>query len=72
MRFTALEDFWSEELQSQIAKGLSYEVKEEHGKIFELAPKWLKEGKIREGGPEPKVSATGEVGETKIVKKEKN
>lgn len=49
MQFTALEDFWSDELQSQYCKGLSYRVRPGDDRLAGLVPKWIAEGKIAEG-----------------------
>ena len=70
MQFTALEDFWCEETQSQYVEGLSYTVRPAEAfnlaampakqaakvrarcaALAALAPQWLAQGKIREGGP---------------------
>ena len=53
MRFTALEDFFAEETQSQYVHGLSYTVE---SKLIDLAPKWIREGKIEWGAPESRVT----------------
>lgn len=45
--FEALEDFFSEELQSQYVKGLSYSVRTLDAKLIEESAKWLAEGKIK-------------------------
>jgi hypothetical protein len=56
MRFTVVDDFYSEELGSQYVAGLSYEARDADDKLKKLIPKWIKEGKVREGGPEATVS----------------
>lgn len=60
MRFTVISDFFSEELGSQYCAGLNYEAREGDTKLMELVPQWIKEGKVREGGPQAIVSGTAE------------
>jgi hypothetical protein len=55
MRFTALQDFYSDETQSQYVAGLSYAAGLSDEKLRELIPKWIAEGKVVEGGPEATV-----------------
>jgi hypothetical protein len=59
-RFTIVEDFWSDELQSQYCAGLSYEAQDDNTKLLELLPQWIAAGKAREGGPTVEVTGTGE------------
>ena len=51
-RFTVLDDFFSDDLQSQYVAGLSYEVGENDDKLASLVDGWIAEGKAREGGPQ--------------------
>ena len=60
-RFTAVKDFFSDELQSGYVAGMSYEAQDHDEKLLELIPKWLKEGKIKENGADAIVSGTAEV-----------
>lgn len=48
LRFVALKDFFSEELQSQYVTGLSYTVFPDaaHAKLAALVPQWVDEGMI--------------------------
>lgn len=57
MRFTATQDFFSEETKSQYVEGLSYTVRDE--KLAALAKQWLKEGKITLAEPAAKVEGKG-------------
>jgi len=50
MRFTAVQDFFSEETQSQYAAGMSYAAADD--RLRDLVAKWIAEGKVVEGGPE--------------------
>jgi len=54
-RFTVIDNFKSEETQSEYVAGLSYEG-HEGDKVTGLIDKWIKEGKVREGGPISEVS----------------
>lgn len=54
--FTPVEDFFSEEFQSQYVKGLSYQAKPEDGKLLALLPEWVEAGKVYLGSP--KASST--------------
>jgi hypothetical protein len=47
-RFTALEDFYSEETRSQYVKDLGYTAN--NPELEKLAEKWVREGKVRWGG----------------------
>lgn len=59
MDFTAVKDFWSDELQSQYAAGLSYTARDADKKLLSLVPKWVKEGKAVYGRA-PSASVGGE------------
>lgn len=60
MDFTATKDFYSEELKSQYAKGMSYTARSDNVKLLEVLPKWEREGKIVYGRPAPaKVAGRG-------------
>jgi uncharacterized protein YrzB (UPF0473 family) len=59
--FTVIDSFESEEFQCEYVAGLSYTARDEDDKLLGLIDKWIKEGKIREGGPEAIVSGTAEV-----------
>lgn len=69
-RFTVIDGFYSEELESEYVAGLSYEARDEDDKLLALIPKWIEEGKVREGGPVATVSGTAEVSDTTDAKKE--
>jgi hypothetical protein len=60
MRFTAIENFYSEETRSQYVAGLSYIITTaaHDDKLAELVPKWIAQGLVREGGPEAKMSGS--------------
>ena len=60
-RFTAIDDFHSEEFNCDYVAGLSYEARDEDEKLLGLLDKWIDEGKVREGGPVAEVSGGGEV-----------
>jgi hypothetical protein len=51
-RFTALDNFTSEDLRCEYVAGLSYEARDEDELLLSLLPQWIEEGKVREGGPE--------------------
>jgi hypothetical protein len=55
MRFTALQDFYSDETQSQYVAGLSYETGPKDHKLIELVPQWIVDGLVQMGGPTAKV-----------------
>ena len=55
MRFTALQDFYSEETQSQYVAGLSYETRPGDRRLIELVPQWIVDGLVELGGPAAKV-----------------
>ena len=61
-RFTVIDSFKSEELKSEYVAGLSYEARDEDEKLLGLLDQWIKEGKVREGGPEAQMSGTDEDG----------
>jgi hypothetical protein len=60
-RFTVIDSFFSDELQSGYEAGLSYEARDEDETLLGLLDQWIDEGKVREGGPESQVSGTAEV-----------
>ena len=60
-RFTVLDDFFDEELQTQYLAGFSYEAREEDELLNRMLPRWIEDGKVREGGPEAVVTGTAEV-----------
>ena len=62
-RFTVLDDFFSDEFQTQYLAGYSYEARDEDEKLLGLLDQWIEEGKVREGGPEAQVTGTAEVTE---------
>jgi len=55
MRFTALQDFYSGETQSQYVAGLSYETRPDDRKLSELIPQWIVDGLVELGGPAAKI-----------------
>ena len=55
MRFTALQDFYSETTESQYVAGLSYETRPGDHKLIELVPQWIVDGLVEWGGPATKV-----------------
>lgn len=55
MRFTVLQDFYSEETQSQYVAGLSYETRPGDYRLIELVPQWIVDGLVQMGGPTAKV-----------------
>jgi hypothetical protein len=57
MRFTALQDFHSDETRSDYVIGLSYTVDNE--KLAALVERWLKEGKVELGGPAARLTGIG-------------
>jgi predicted Ser/Thr protein kinase len=57
-RFTVIDDFFSDDLQSAYIAGFSYEVDEGNDKLAAHVEKWIKEGKVREGGPVAIVSGS--------------
>lgn len=59
MRFTALQDFFSEETKSQYVKGLSYTARPQDEVLLSLVPKWVTEGRVQLGGPSAEVSGKG-------------
>jgi len=58
-RFTVLEGFFSDETRSEYVEGLSYEA-QEGDTVTDLIDGWIKEGKVREGGPEAQVTGSDE------------
>jgi|KBSSwiStaDraftv2_1062776.scaffolds.fasta_scaffold8437497_1 hypothetical protein len=61
MRFTVIDNFFCEELGSEYVAGLSYEAREEDVALRALIPRWIEEGKVREGGPRSEVMGSGDV-----------
>jgi len=59
--FTVIDSFESKETQSGYVAGLSYHARDEDEVLLGLIDGWIKEGKVREGGPEAKVTGTAEV-----------
>ena len=59
-RFTVIDSFHSDELNSEYVAGMSYEARDEDTTLLELIPQWIAEGKVREGGPQSEVSGTAE------------
>ncbi len=58
MQFTALEDFWSDEVKSQYCVGLSYDATDNE-KLLKLVERWLKEKKVELGGPAAQIAGRG-------------
>jgi len=56
-RFTVLDNFKSDETQSEYVAGMSYE-SQDGDKVSKLIDKWIKDGKVREGGPVSEVSGS--------------
>jgi hypothetical protein len=56
MRFTALQDFYSDETQSQYVAGLSYETRPGDRTLIELVPQWIVDGLVELGGPVAKIA----------------
>lgn len=50
MRFTALQDFYSEETGSHYLRGLSYTVRPGNAQLSDLVDKWAMENKVRISG----------------------
>jgi len=64
MRFTVVDGFFSEEFKSEYVAGLSYDTGD--NKELEAAvTKWIKEGKVREGGPVATMTGTDEASDKK-------
>jgi hypothetical protein len=59
MRFQALQDFWSDELQSQYSRELYYTAHSSDTKLTALLPIWEREGKITFGGAAAEVQGKG-------------
>lgn len=59
MRFTALQDFYSEETASHYVAGLSYAAGSEDHKLRELITRWIEQGKVKQGGPLAMVTGRG-------------
>jgi hypothetical protein len=56
MRFTAVQDFYSEATESQYVAGLSYETRPGDHKLIELVPQWIVDGLVEIGGPVAKIA----------------
>jgi len=64
-KFTALENFASDETRSEYVEGMTYEVQDEDNEdLMELIDQWVEEGKVREGGPESELSGEGVVNDS--------
>jgi hypothetical protein len=59
MRFQALQDFWSDETQSNYCRGLYYMARLSDTKLAALLPLWEHEGKIALGGPAARLQGEG-------------
>jgi hypothetical protein len=59
-RFTVLDNFHSDETESDYVAGLSYQANEGDDILLACLDRWISEGKVREGGPEAVMTATGE------------
>jgi hypothetical protein len=59
MRFTVIDSFFCEELGSEYVAGLSYEAREEDVALRALIPRWIEQGKVREGGPQATMTGEG-------------
>jgi hypothetical protein len=59
MRFQALQDFWSDETQSNYCRGLHYTVRPDDDKLRKFVMKWKHEGKIALGGPAAQMQGEG-------------
>jgi hypothetical protein len=57
--FTAQEDFFADETQSQYVKGLSYTIRDGDEKLAKAHTKWLRDGRIVLGGPAARISGKG-------------
>jgi len=62
-RFTVIDSFDSDELKSSYVAGLSYTANEGDDVLLGLIDGWIKDGKVREGGPEAQMTAAGEITE---------
>jgi hypothetical protein len=60
-RFTVIDDFHSDETESDYCAGLSYQANEGDEILLGLLDRWISEGKVREGGPEATMTAQGDV-----------
>ena len=59
-RFTVLDDFFCDELQTQYLANYSYEVEDGNDKLNQLVDQWIANEWVREGGPQAEISGTGE------------
>ena len=55
-RFTVIDSFLSPDTASQYVAGMSYEARYDNTKLLGLIDGWIREGKVREGGPASVVS----------------
>lgn len=58
-QFTAIEDFYSKDLNSQYCAGLSYTVRDGDTNLSALITGWVKENKVMLGGISSKVEGRG-------------
>jgi len=58
-KFTALENFTSDETRSEYVEGMTYEAQESDEVLMAIIDEWITEGRVREGGPESEVSGEG-------------
>lgn len=56
-RFTALQNFYSEEYQCHYEKGLGYTVQSEA--LAKIVERWVSEGKVELGGAAARMTGTG-------------
>ena len=61
IRFTAAQDFYSEETRSHYLKGYSYTARAGDHVLRGLIPRWISESKIVEGGPQATMTGQGQV-----------
>lgn len=61
LRFTVIDSFHSDEFECDYVAGLSYEAGDKDTLLLTLIPRWINEGKVREGGPEAQAMGAGEV-----------
>ena len=59
MRFTAQQDFFSEELGTQYVAGLSYSVGPTDDRLRDLVAQWVEEGRVVLGGVNASVIGRG-------------
>lgn len=61
MQFTALQDFWCEELKSQYTKGMTYTVRAGNDRLAQFVTKWLAAGKVTLGAAAVAATTDAEV-----------